>query len=1278
MTKRRRGSILQRENLIRNTSFALALLAFVAPSQALASDFSVPDFSEIESPAPRGGTLSCWGDPTEANCCSPGQTTVTGTAFGDIIGWFPGGSESCVLALDGSDIVQVNFDGDFVEAGPGNDIIDVDASDVTVFAGPGHDDLIGYEGRITANMGLGDDIVIASDDDDYIAGGGGDDTLTTDDGNDFVLGEGGDDDILAGSGDDVVSAGAGDDIVGGGHGHDRLYAGSGHDVVLGDGGDDTLVGGPGDDLLTGGSGDDILVGGPGDDTVNAGSGDDIVIVRNVCELEAGELLLGGSGFDTLVIPVDQAQLAAFGVIVLGFEDVIVTDELLHESECGGCDCDLSGGSRSCCNGEGTCDAVAGDGALQCSCTPGFFGPSCRTEAAAAPTPPLSHTIACEEHDPVCLSETASKGFPISFVLGDPFGGTVEDNECNLYPAAVNFAFGLEEDEQIDTPGKYQGKVYLPTDDNGAPLAGDYPLLLFVHGNRQYYDTYDDWMEHIASNGIAVVSVENGKENSVINRAQLQLCALRLIRKNQLEVTPELQNYTLAQNLDFDRLILGGHSRGGNATVVAANLLRKLVLDAVELPATVRSVIALAPANKCADLLVSGNINSVCGSLVAYGDQLVPTTPFLGGQEGLDDGEVSEIILGFGSQLEFDAARSFLAVQGSRDDDVDGQGLQLYDLVGTETPTDPSYLRKAMVWVYDVEHNRFGGHYEDPSFGLTRGHTIARAYIGGFARWHTLADEFMGQYFRTQDQPACLADPGLCDLDQFNPPEVFTQFSEGTLDLGGRLVVHDFETAAGGISDNGKLQFSQSALRTWDWANGLSTGSDMRTDGLLVEWDQGGFGVVTMEFPLLDVTDYDYISLRIARDNHAEPPGCLPVNPGPLPARVILGSEGQGGIVTTKMISVLEYAEIMSPDIENDACSARRYFQTVRIPLPLFEAGAVDLESIVRIGVQFDPGLDLERAAIDSVEFVRDPDLCGNGKIDPNELCDDQDLGGETCETLGQGGGDLACHGDCTFDTSDCATCGNGITEGNEECDDGNFDDEDECKSDCTLNVCGDGFLFVELEECDDGNQDDNDDCSNDCERNCSVFDTGEVFCPCSFQDTCNEAFLSCKFRDEDSNEKECLPCDLAGGIGRGCPCNNPGASCVPDEFDENNEDCWKHPAEQWTCMDAVPGWGQHGIPRCWDFNPDFIELGNCQYGGGQNTCIDLTPAQTCVGNLCEDEECGVNNGLPIGICRAANLVCNEQISECEPQENGQCKWPTTIDGSPPQSCTHGFAWCPEP
>lgn len=119
-----------------------------------------------------------------------------------------------------------------------------------------------------------------------------------------------------------------------------------------------------------------------------------------------------------------------------------------------------------------------------------------------------------------------------------------------------------------------------------------------------------------------------------------------------------------------------------------------------------------------------------------------------------------------------------------------------------------------------------------------------------------------------------------------------------------------------------------------------------------------------------------------------------------------------------------------------------------------------------------------------------PPVCGDGTINlPTEACDGSDLGGQTCEALGLGPGDLACSGSCTFDTSGCSappTCGDGVINqafevcdgddlGGATCQDVGFLGGDlACGDDCSFDAsgcegvpfCGDGTINQEDEECD--------------------------------------------------------------------------------------------------------------------------------------------------------------------------------------------------------------------
>lgn len=104
-------------------------------------------------------------------------------------------------------------------------------------------------------------------------------------------------------------------------------------------------------------------------------------------------------------------------------------------------------------------------------------------------------------------------------------------------------------------------------------------------------------------------------------------------------------------------------------------------------------------------------------------------------------------------------------------------------------------------------------------------------------------------------------------------------------------------------------------------------------------------------------------------------------------------------------------------------------------------------------------------------------ICGDGIVDPSELCDDGDL------QSGDG-----CDANCTP-----TACGNGVVTGSEACDDGNTTAGDGCRGDCTVEACGDGVVDPG-EQCDDGNGADGDCCSATC--------TAEDGGPCSDGNLC--------------------------------------------------------------------------------------------------------------------------------------------------------------------------------
>ncbi len=242
---------------------------------------------------------------------------------------------------------------------------------------------------------------------------------------------------------------------------------------------------------------------------------------------------------------------------------------------------------------------------------------------------------------------------------------------------------------------------------------------------------------------------------------------------------------------------------------------------------------------------------------------------------------------------------------------------------------------------------------------------------------------------------------------------------------------------------------------------------------------------------------------------------------------------------------------------------------------------------------------------DRSEAHEAPETCGNGVVDPGEVCDDgNQRDGDTCRW------------DCG---QDFTLCGNGVLDPGEVCDDGNREDGDACRSDCgqDLTLCGNGVLDPG-EVCDDGNRQDGDACRSDCGQDLTlcgngVLDPGE-FCDDGKppgQSACSE---DCTRNDGPCQEdSDCMACHVCGE----------DKHCRPaDAGTDPKDDCLQDPPA--TC-------GQDGT---------------CD---GQGGCRFYGPDVECKGATCEGSVLHLArycNGL--GSCAAGQEI------DCAP---GECVLP---------------------
>lgn len=168
------------------------------------------------------------------------------------------------------------------------------------------------------------------------------------------------------------------------------------------------------------------------------------------------------------------------------------------------------------------------------------------------------------------------------------------------PSALDL-FPIGHTEYADGPVK--GSVYYPAADDGEDqpfherLAklGRVPIVVMAHGNHSPADPsylgYDYFQASLAKTGMVAVSVDcnalNGAGGGVQNiedRADLIIDSIKHFQT--LDATP---GNVFSGRIDFGRLGLMGHSRGGDAVVTIPSVIGAIGV-------TIRAVLALAPTN----------------------------------------------------------------------------------------------------------------------------------------------------------------------------------------------------------------------------------------------------------------------------------------------------------------------------------------------------------------------------------------------------------------------------------------------------------------------------------------------------------------------------------------------------------------------------------------------------------------------------------------------------------------------------------------------------------
>ncbi|MRG57113.1 hypothetical protein GF108_16165 [Phyllobacterium sp. SYP-B3895] len=149
---------------------------------------------------------------------------------------------------------------------------------------------------------------------------------------------------------------------------------------------------------------------------------------------------------------------------------------------------------------------------------------------------------------------------------------------NLVASSSWFSDTTSDDEVFITPIK--GQVRYPMPLNSAATAERFPIIVFQHGNHWHedpsYQGYDYIAQDLAAHGYVVVSINANWINSgsaidgdTSSQSRAQLILGTLDRLRQIDASGQIDEYDepgaldpLKNKLDFNRIGLMGHSRGG--------------------------------------------------------------------------------------------------------------------------------------------------------------------------------------------------------------------------------------------------------------------------------------------------------------------------------------------------------------------------------------------------------------------------------------------------------------------------------------------------------------------------------------------------------------------------------------------------------------------------------------------------------------------------------------------------------------------------------------------
>lgn len=533
----------------------------------------------------------------------------------------------------------------------------------------------------------------------------------------------------------------------------------------------------------------------------------------------------------------------------------------------------------------------------------------------------------------------------AIVLKDPAGdGPFTVNAYSYQPQTsgasdplrtdVSMYFNTPDESVSDNMDKVplRGVGYYPAG------AGPFPLVLVVHGNHTpghpSHEGYDYLCRLLAEHGFIAVSIDENFLNGRVS-GEMDARAVVILRHLQLwRRWNRNRQHTFYGKVDFNRIGLCGHSRGGEA-VTAAYLFNKTLHNATDyyhnFGFKIKAVCALSP--------VDGQVGT-----------------------GYD-----------GTPIRIDDA-DYLVLHGSHDGDVfTFEGQKTYDRAFPEAASARGF--KALVWVYGANHNYWNTVWA--SFGNDASRVDSSLQQIGEAQQQAIARVYVSAFFQlallNHEYAKALKTLFTGDISFTTLPARVTlvhQYSDRRrFDLNHYEEDHDPRTGSYPGVTNSTLRLNPLKDRdisgTWSWDTCTLSNPYFcwnQTSAVIVGWRTASAGYVIHLPPTIDrLTDtYPYLTLRLGQVH--ENPSSLNQAGQDKDLSIQLEVKASAYSGLTQALNVSSLAKLPYPvptDLNLGKCRqkdvTKSVMKTIRIPLQRFithvrEAG---LPNIVSIKFRFD-------------------------------------------------------------------------------------------------------------------------------------------------------------------------------------------------------------------------------------------------------------------------------------------------------------------------------------